>query len=234
MPTPNSPAARLLGHRIRLTYVGVFCLLVIAAGFWSYGVDRFLERDAAHGEMVSISGRLRGQSTEVIHAAFVHRLAPQIEPAGNLDTTIVRWVDQHQKGRKVLDQGCASPGDPLCRRFHDVEARMRQIARDAYATEHGADGERLADLQRLETMQGAYLVAAKEFVAALADRFTAEGNSQRNTLQLWMLGAAVAILLIRVAGIEPGTRPSCNMRAARSSSRIRSDPSNGSTTASRA
>ena len=31
MSTPNSPAARLLGYRIRLTYVGVFCLLVIAA-----------------------------------------------------------------------------------------------------------------------------------------------------------------------------------------------------------
>ncbi|HMD74457.1 MAG TPA: PAS domain S-box protein [Steroidobacteraceae bacterium] len=206
MPTPNSPAARLLGYRIRLTYVGVFCLLVIAAGWWSYGVDRFLERDAAHGEMVSISGRLRGQSTEVIHAAFVHRLAPQIEPPGDLDTTIARWVEQHQKVRRVLAQVCSSTQDPLCGRFQDVEARMREIARYAHTTERGGDGEQLADLQRLETMQGAYLVAAKEFVAALAERFTAEGNSQRNTLQLWMLGAAVAILLISVAGIEPGTR----------------------------
>ncbi len=206
MSTQHSPAARLLGSRIRLTYVGVFCLLVAAAGCWSFGVDRYLERDAVHGEMVSIAGRLRGQSTEVLYAAFVHRLAPQIEPAGNLDTTIVRWIDQHAKVQAVLGQVCVSDADPLCRRFQGVESRMRQIAREAYAVGRAGNGERLTDLQRLESLQAEYLVAAKEFVAALAVRFAAEGSSQQQTLQLWMIGAVALILLIIVAGIEPGTR----------------------------
>jgi PAS domain S-box-containing protein len=206
MSTPNSPAARLLGLRIRLTYVGVFWLFVIAAGAWSFGVDRFLERDAAHGEMVSVAGRLRGQSTEVIHAATIHWLAPQNEPIGNLNTTIARWVGQHAMVRNILSRVCTSDADPLCAQFQGIESRMRTIARDAYAAERASGGERLANLQRLEAMQGEYLVAAKEFVSALAARFTAEDNLQQRTLQLWMSVAVVVIMLVIVAGIEPGTR----------------------------
>src|SRR5208282_6112342 len=206
MPTSNSPAARLLGYRIRLTYVGVFCLLAVAAGCWSLGVDRFLERDATHGEFVSVSGRLRGQSTEVMHAAYVHLLTPRVETTGSLDDTIAQWIDQHAKVREILAQVCTSDTDPLCRQFQDVEARMGEIARAAHAAEQGSDDERLTDFQRLKVMQTAYLVAAKNFVNALAVRFNAEGEAQRRTLHLWMLLAAAVILLIILVGIEPGTR----------------------------
>jgi len=153
MPTSNSPAARLLGYRIRLTYVGVFCLLAVAAGCWSLGVDRFLERDATHGEFVSVSGRLRGQSTEVMHAAYVHLLTPRVETTGSLDDTIAQWIDQHAKVREILAQVCTSDTDPLCRQFQDVEARMGEIARAAHAAEQGSDDERLTDFQRLKVMQ---------------------------------------------------------------------------------
>ncbi len=206
MPTSNSPAARLLGYRIRLTYVGVFCLLAVAAGCWSFGVDRFLERDAAHGEFVSVSGRLRGQSTEVMHAAYVHLLTPLLGTAGDLDGTIAQWVDQHAKVREVLAQVCTSDADPLCQQFQDVETRMEGIVQAAHAAGQGTNDERLADFQRLKLMQTAYLVAAKGFVKALAVRFSAEGDAQRRTLHLWMLLAVAVILLIIVVGIEPGTR----------------------------
>jgi PAS domain S-box-containing protein len=206
MTTTHTLAARLLGRRIRFSYAAVFLLFVAAAVSAGAVVYRFLQQDATHGNMVSVAGRLRGQSTEVIHAAFVHVLAPELEHGDELNASIDQWVEQHAKVHRILERTCLGENDPLCRWFQTVQARMQDLVLAARETAERPPAERMAALARLRTLQSDYLNAAKDFVNQLTARFSSDGAAQQRQLQLWLSGALAAVLLIIAVGIEPGTQ----------------------------
>jgi two-component system, sensor histidine kinase and response regulator len=206
MKTSHTLAARVLGRRIRLTYAAVFVLFCAATGAASAVVYRFLQQDAAHGEIVSVAGRMRGQSTEVIYAALVHVLAPQLEHGDELSAAIDRWVEQHAKVQHILESICVGDADPLCRKFQNVQARMQSLVDAVREVSQRPAAERMAALARLGTLQTEHFNAAKEFVSQLAARFSADGATQQRQLQLWLCVALAAVLLIIAVGIEPGTR----------------------------
>jgi two-component system, sensor histidine kinase and response regulator len=181
----------------------LFVAAAVSAGAVVY---RFLQQDAMHGNMVSVAGRLRGQSTEVIHAAFVHALAPELEHGDEFPASIDQWVEQHAKVHRILDQTCHGDDDPLCRWFQTVQARMQEVVLAARGIPEKPPAERMAALARLRTLQSDYLNAAKDFVNQLTARFSSDGAAQERQLQLWILGALAAVLLIIAGAIEPGTQ----------------------------
>jgi two-component system, sensor histidine kinase and response regulator len=203
---PHTRAARLLGRRIRLTYAAVFLLFVAAAVSASAVAYRFLQQDAAHGEMVSVAGRMRGQSTEVVHAVFVHVLTPQLERSDELNAAIDRWGAQHAKVLHILEKICIGEEDPLCRKFQTVQALMQGLARAARDASQSPPDERMAALARLGTLQSEHFTAAKDFVSQLAARFSADEAAQQRQLLLWLSVTLAAVLIIIAVGIEPGTR----------------------------
>ncbi len=206
MTIPHTPAARLLGSRIRLTYLGVLFLFIAGIAVASLKVDHFLEQDATHGEIVSVAGRLRGQSTEVIHAVLVHLTTPELEPADGLNIALSQWAHQHRLVDQMLERICTADDDPLCRSFARLEDRMREVTATAGRARVAPDPQYKAILIELDREQSAYLVAAKSFVGELATRFRAEGASQQRTLRGWMGVGVIIALLIVLLGIEPGTR----------------------------
>ncbi len=88
MSDSYTPAAKLLGRRIRITYAAVLLLLFVARMWGVHGVYDFFGLDAGHGEIASIAGRLPGQSTEVTHAAFLQAYAPSAASNDTLDRAI--------------------------------------------------------------------------------------------------------------------------------------------------
>jgi hypothetical protein len=135
MSNSYTPAATLFGRRIRITYVAVLVLLFIARMWTVHGVHEFFGLDAGHGEMVSIAGRLPGQSTEVMHAAFVRVYAPQTATDDSVDRAIGIWIAQNAKVAQLLARVCAGE-DALCLRFHTLEAQMLIVAASARGTAH--------------------------------------------------------------------------------------------------
>jgi two-component system sensor histidine kinase/response regulator len=206
MTTSHTLAARVLGRRIRLTYVAVFVLFVAAAVSASAVIYRVLQQDAVQGESVSVAGRMRGQSTEVIHAAFVHVLVPQLEHGDELNAAIDRWIEQHAKVQRILEKVCNGEADSLCVKFQTVQARMQTLVRAAREVSRKPAAERIAALGQLGTLQIEHFNAAKEFVSQLAARFSADDAAQQRQLQLWLLVTLVTVFLIIAVGIEPGTR----------------------------
>jgi PAS domain S-box-containing protein len=196
----------MLGRRIRLTYAAIFVLFCAATLSASAVLYHFLQLDAAHGEMVSVAGRLRGQSTEVIHAAFVHVLAPQLEHGDELGAAIDRWNDQHTKVQRILEKTCSGDTDPLCRSFQALLGQMHGLVDAARRASQSTPAERLAQLAGLGTLQKAYFDSANRFVNELAARFRADGYAQQQALELWLALALLAVFLIIAIGIEPGIR----------------------------
>jgi two-component system, sensor histidine kinase and response regulator len=205
MPTPLSPAARRFGRRLRVAYLAVLLLLVGALGWVANSVQGFLIRDAEHGEMVSTAGRLRGQSAEVVLPAFAGALSPQLVTTGDLESAIARWVEQHEKVERFLGRVCHDD-DPLCRDFQLLEARMRETASAARAAARAPAEERVAALARLQALRRAHFDAAKEWVAGLAARFSAEAAAQQSGLLRWAIEVIVAAALLIALVLEPVIR----------------------------
>jgi len=57
MSNTYTPAAKLFGRRIRITYVVALVLLFFARMWSVYGVHGFLAWDAGHGQIAGIAGR---------------------------------------------------------------------------------------------------------------------------------------------------------------------------------
>src|SRR5882724_2523024 len=113
MSNSYTPAAKLIGRRIRLMYVAVLVLLFLARMWSVHGVHGFLGTDAEHGEMAGVAGRLPGQSTEVAHAVFVRVYAPQT--AADLVLGAARLAPDGASRYAVpaaREPGVAIPGHP--------------------------------------------------------------------------------------------------------------------------
>src|ERR1700719_1173758 len=188
MSNSYTPAAALFGRRIRITYVAIL-LLLFAARMWTvHGVFGFFGSDARHGEMVSIAGRLPGQSVEVAHAAFALVYAPQTTSAGILDRTIRDWSAQHAKAAQILSPMCTGAGaDPLCGHLHALEAQMLAVTAGARAAVQAPVADRAASFERLAALQTAYGTAANTWIDELAQSFAVQIRSQQRTLHIWAL-----------------------------------------------
>ena len=200
-----TPAAASFGRRIRITYLTVLVVL-FAARMWSvYGVHGFLGANAAHGEMMSVAGRLRGQSTEVLHAAFVRVLAPQLAADDVVERAIETWSLQYAEVARLLPRVCAGE-DALCGHFRALQTQMLAVAASARAAARAPPADRTAALDRLTALQGRYIAAAKAWVGELAARFTADAKAQQHTLLLWALAQVLVTALIIAVVLEPVIR----------------------------
>ena len=205
MTPPHTPAARLFGRRIRLAYAAVLLLLVGALLWIGSGVHGFLAHDAEHGAMVSVAGRMRGLSTEAVHAAALRALAPQMAADVGLDRSIAAWVEQHNKVETFLAGVCGT-ADPLCAHFQALKAKMRAVIAGARAAVLAAPSDRAAALGRLEQLRGDYLGAAKAWVAELTERFSAEAEAQQRELVRWAIAVILAVALLIALVLEPVIR----------------------------
>ncbi len=195
----------MFGRRIRLMYLAVLILL-FAARMWSvHGVHQFLSLDAGHGEMVNVAGRLREQSTEVMHAVFVRIYAPQTAAADNVDAALGLWAAQHAAVAQLLTQVCA-PENALCFHFRKLDSQMRAVAASARAAAQVPYADRTEALQRLTALQDTYLAATKVWVEELAAHFAAETKTQQHTLLWWALAQVLITGLIVALVVEPVIR----------------------------
>jgi two-component system, sensor histidine kinase and response regulator len=202
MSNSYTPAAALFGRRIRITYVAIL-LLLFASRMWTvHGVYGFFGSDAQHGEMVSIAGRLPGQSAEVAHAAFALVYAPQTTSAEILDRTIRNWTAQHAESASILSPVCAG-ADALCSHLHALEAQMLAVAAGARAAVQAPLADRAASFERLAALQTAYGTAANTWIDELAQSFAVQIRSQQRTLLIWVLDQVLLTVLLVAAIFEP-------------------------------
>jgi PAS domain S-box-containing protein len=195
----------MFGRRIRITYVTIMVLLLIAR-MWSVNVVHgFLGLDARHGEMVSIAGRLSGYSAEVLQAAMVRVYAPQTAADDVVDRAISNWVAQQAKVTDLLARVCAGD-DALCTDFGSLEAQMLTVAENARATAGAPLDERTAALGRLTLLRANYAAAVDAWVDELAARFTAETVAQQHKLLLRVITQIFITALAVVIIMEPVIR----------------------------
>jgi signal transduction histidine kinase/ActR/RegA family two-component response regulator len=186
-------------------YVAVL-VLMFALRMWSvHGVHGFLVLDAARGEMVSIAGRLPGQSTEIMHAAFVAAYAPKTAAEGGVDRAIGAWIALHARVAQLLRQACTAEDSPYLG-FGTLEAQMRAVAANARAAAQAPPADRPAAIDRLRAVQVEYMTAAKAWVEDTAARFNADAKTQLNTLLLWAVAQVLATALIVAVVVEPVIR----------------------------
>ncbi len=200
-----TPAAKLLGRRMRITYAAVL-LLLFAARMWGvHGVYYFFGLDAGHGEIVSVAGRLPGQSIAVTHAAFLRAYAPNAQSNDTLDRAIGSWAEQQTKVASVLSRVCAGD-DALCVRFHALEAQMLAVAASARAAVRAPPAGRGEALDRLTAQQENYSAAADTWIEELASRFAAQTKSQQKKLLLLAIAQVLVTALIVAFVVEPVIR----------------------------
>jgi two-component system, sensor histidine kinase and response regulator len=202
MSNSYTPAAALFGRRIRITYVALLLLLFVARMWTVHGVYGFFGSDAQHGEMVSIAGRLPGQSVEVAQAAFTLVYAPQTTSAEILDRTIRNWTEQHTKAASILSPVCAG-ADALCNHLHALEAQMLAVAAVARTAVQAPLADRAASFERLAALQTAYGTAANTWIDELAQSFAVQIRSQQRTLLIWALDQVLLSVLLLAAIFEP-------------------------------
>ncbi len=202
MSNSYTPAAALFGRRIRIAYVAIL-LLLFAARMWTvHGVFGFFGSDARHGEMVSIAGRLPGQSAEVAQTAFALVYAPQTTSTELLDTTIQNWTAQHAKAASILSPVCAG-ADALCGHLHALESQMQAVAAGARAAVQAPLADRAASFERLAALQTAYGRAADTWIDELAQSFAVQIKSQQRSLLMWALEQILITVLLVAAVFEP-------------------------------
>ncbi len=173
---------------------------------WSvYGVHGFLGWDAGHGQIAGIAGRLSGQSTEVMHAAFVRVYAPQTAAGDSVDRAIENWLAQQAQVGRLLARVCAGD-DALCIHFRALDARMLAVAASARAAARAPPTERTAALERLAALQGGYVAAADAWIDELAARLIAETEAQQHTLLVWAIAQVLATILVVALIVEPVIR----------------------------
>src|SRR5277367_3149963 len=178
MSKSHTPSAKSLGRRIRVMYV-VVLVMMFAARMWTvHGVHQFFVLDVKRDDVVSIAGRLAGQSTEVIHAAFVRAYAPETQGGDGVDRAIGAWAAQHAKVAQLLARACDSE-ESHCLPLQALEAQMLTVAVSARAVASAPLAERPAALERLASLQAGYNTAAKAWVDELATRFAADSMAQR-------------------------------------------------------
>jgi two-component system, sensor histidine kinase and response regulator len=202
MSNSYTPAAALFGRRIRITYVALLLLLFVARMWTVHGVYGFFGSDARHGDMVSIAGRLAGQSAEVAQAAFALIYAPQTTSPEILDRTIRNWTAQHAKAASILAPVCAG-ADALCSHLHALEAQMLAVAAGARAAVQAPLADRAASFERLAALQTAYGTAANTWIDELAQNFAVQIRSQQRTLLMWVLDQVLLTVLLVAAIFEP-------------------------------
>ena len=205
MSNTYTPAAKLFGRRIRITYVVALVLLFFARMWSVYGVHGFLGWDAGHGQIAGIAGRLSGQSTEVMHAAFVRVYAPQTTAGDSVDRAIETWLAQQAQVGRLLARVCAGD-DALCIHFRALDARMLAVAASARAAARALPTERTAALERLAALQGGYIAAADAWTDELAGRLIAETEAQQHTLLVWAVAQVLATILVVALIVEPVIR----------------------------
>jgi two-component system sensor histidine kinase/response regulator len=205
MPNTYTPAAKLFGRRIRMTYVVVLVLLFFARMWSVYGVHGFLGWDAGHGQIAGIAGRLSGQSTEVMHAAFVSVYAPQTAAGDSVERSIENWLAQQAQVGRLLARVCAGD-DALCVHFRALDARMLAVAASARAAVRAPPTERTTALVRLAALQGGYLAATDAWIDELAARLIAETEAQQHTLLEWAIAQVLATILVVALIVEPVIR----------------------------
>jgi two-component system, sensor histidine kinase and response regulator len=205
MSNSFTPAAKLIGRRIRLMYVAVLVLLFLARMWSVHGVHGFLGTDAAHGEMAGVAGRLPGQSTEVAHAVFVRVYAPQTAADDMVERSIADWRAQHAAVARLLAPVCAG-GDALCVHFHTLDEQMLEVVAGARTAARAPLADRTAALGRLAALQSNYLTAANVWVDELVARFTAETKTQQHMLLLWALAQVLVTALVVAVIVEPVIR----------------------------
>ncbi len=204
MSNSYTPAAKLIGRRIRLMYVAVLVLLFLARMWSVHGVHGFLGTDAEHGEMAGVAGRLPGQSTEVAHAVFVRVYAPQTA-ADLVERSIADWRAQHAAVAQLLARVCAG-GDALCVHFHTLDEQMLEVVASARTAARAPVADRTAALGRLAALQGNYFTAANAWVDELVARFTAETKTQQHMLLLWAVAQVLVTVLVVAVIVEPVIR----------------------------
>jgi PAS domain S-box-containing protein len=205
MPNSYTPAAALIGRRIRISYVAAL-LLLFAARMWSvHGVHTFFGLDASHGEMARTAGLLADRSAEVMHAAFVTAYAPQTTSGDILGRAIDRWSVQRAMTAQMLAPLC-NGDEALCNHFRALDAQMIAIAAHARSAATAPGAERAAAFSRLEALQGRYASAADAWVAELAARFAAQIRAQQQTLLLWAIAQVLATVLVVALVVEPVIR----------------------------
>jgi PAS domain S-box-containing protein len=205
MPNSYTPAAALIGRRIRISYVAAL-LLLLAARMWSvHGVHAFFGVDASHGEMARTAGLLADRSTEVMHAAFVLAYAPQTASGDILGQAIDRWSVQNAITAQMLASLCHGD-DALYSHFRALDAQMIAVAAHARSAATAAGAERTAAFTRLGELHGRYTTAANAWVAELTARFAAQIRAQQHTLLLWAFAQVLATVLIVAVLLEPVIR----------------------------
>jgi PAS domain S-box-containing protein len=205
MSTSYSPAAALIGRRIRVSYVAALVLL-FAARMWSvHGVHAFFGMDVAHGEMAGAAGMLADQSVEVMHAAFVLAYAPQSTSADILDRAIGHWTEQNAKAARMLAPFC-SGDEALCSHFRALDPQVAAIVALARVAATAPGAERTPVFSRLTALQSRYATAANAWAAELAARFAAQIRSQQQTLLWWAIAQVLATVLIVAVIVEPVIR----------------------------
>ena len=201
MAPSYTPAARQFGRRIRLAYTAVLVLMLCALLWIGRGVHGFVAHDAEHATMVSIAGRMRGLSTEVVHVTVLKATAPQVATDMEFERSIQAWIDQHAMVGKFLSKVCTR-GDPLCQSFEALTVRMRAAVASARVAVVAPAPDRIAALGRLEVLRRDDLVAAKAWVAELTDRFAAEAAAQQRELFLWAVSVVLAVALLSAIVLE--------------------------------
>ena len=202
MSNVHTPAAASFGRRIRITYLTVLALLFVARMWGVHGVLEFLGSNGSHGEIVGVAGRLRGQSTEVLHAAFLGAFAPEMTSGDGTDRALENWAAQQARVAQLLPRVCADV-DALCRHFHTLEEQMFTVAASARAAAAAGPADRGAALGRLTVLQGKYITAAQAWVEELAANLAEETRAQQHKLLLWAIGQVLATAVIIAFVLEP-------------------------------
>jgi PAS domain S-box-containing protein len=211
MSSPYTPAAKLFGRRIRIAYVAVLVLLLLARMWSIHGVRAFLGADSRHGEIVNIAAQLPARSADLMHAVFVQAYAPDTVTGDPIERSVAAWVAQNAKVAQLLPLVCVG-ADALCLHYRDLETRMHAVTTGAADAAHAARqstaaqasvAERAAALGRLESLQDGYRTASQTWVDELAGHLTADTLAQQHTVLLWAIAQLLITALVVGVIVEP-------------------------------
>jgi two-component system, sensor histidine kinase and response regulator len=203
MDAPMTPAARVLGRRLRIGYVVILLTLACALTGAGSQVRNLLGLDARHAGMVNGAGRQRFLSVQAVHRAFLIANQPRQYPTASLDLALAQWVAQQDSVDQYLRPLCPVYGQ-LCRHFTELKNKQRIAARATLDLAAAGSDSSLDDRGAvLETALDDYLLSADRWVGDFAEQLADLTVSQQRRVLLWSLVLIASTALIVILVLEP-------------------------------
>ncbi|MEA3106118.1 MAG: two-component system, sensor histidine kinase and response regulator [Gammaproteobacteria bacterium] len=198
-----TPAARVLGRRLRIGYVVILLTLAGALAGAGSQVRNLLGLDALHAGMINGAGRQRFLSVQAVHRAFLIAHEPSRYPRASVDLALAQWVAQQESVDHYLPRLCPVYGQ-LCDHFTELKKKHRVVAR-ATVDLLAADAVSPFD-DRSAVLQMAlndYVLSADRWVGDFAEQLADFTLSQQRRVLIWSLVLIAATTLVVVLVLEP-------------------------------